>query len=503
MTKLRALLASLLLLPSLVMAQTTYIGDFDPGTTIYFPLNTYNSSGASVTLTGLATTDLEVYKNGSVAQRASDAGYALLDTDGIDFDATTGLHGFSIDTNDNTDAGFYTSPGQYWVNVNAVTVDSQTVNLTYYFTLGMNLRATTGGRELDVSSGGEAGLDWANIGSPTTTVALTGTTVDLVADAVDAAATAAGFSTELLTGLANLAVNVAQISGDSTAADNQEALLDLIVNTGNGAFPPFGISASGTAAAYTSGTPSVTLASATAAGDDNFNGQAIGVWGDEGEFMAACVDDYVGSTDVATIDAAFPTAPTGTIRYVVWATPDCGAAAGGGLDAAGVRAAVGLASANLDTQIGDLPTNAELATALGTADDAVLTAVGDVPTNAELATALGTADDAVLAAVDTVDNFLDTEITALMNARTQIFPGGVDADSVLTADSGDTNTLVDTELTFAADQDIDGAYVVRSDGQRCFIDTFTAATDTIEFGSCAFTGAWSTQSYKIYPANTQ
>jgi hypothetical protein len=39
-------------------------------------------------------------------------------------------------------------------------------------------------------------------------------------------------------------------------------------------------------------------------------------------------------------------------------------AAGSGLDAAGVRAAVGLASANLDTQLGDLPTAAENATAL-------------------------------------------------------------------------------------------------------------------------------------------
>jgi hypothetical protein len=66
------------------------------------------------------------------------------------------------------------------------------------------------------------------------------------------------------------------------------------------------------------------------------------------------------------------------------------------LDAAGVRSAVGLASANLDTQLDALPTNAELATALGTADDAVLTAIDALPTNAELATALGTADDAVL-----------------------------------------------------------------------------------------------------------
>ncbi len=45
------------------------------------------------------------------------------------------------------------------------------------------------------------------------------------------------------------------------------------------------------------------------------------------------------------------------------------------LDAAGTRSAVGLASANLDTQLDALPTNAELATALGTADDAVLAQV--------------------------------------------------------------------------------------------------------------------------------
>lgn len=45
------------------------------------------------------------------------------------------------------------------------------------------------------------------------------------------------------------------------------------------------------------------------------------------------------------------------------------------MSAANVRTAVGLASANLDTQLADLPTNAELETALGTADDAVLAAI--------------------------------------------------------------------------------------------------------------------------------
>ena len=52
------------------------------------------------------------------------------------------------------------------------------------------------------------------------------------------------------------------------------------------------------------------------------------------------------------------------------------------------RSAVGLASANLDTQLGDLPTNSELSTALAAADDAVLAAIGDLPGTAEIVTAI-------------------------------------------------------------------------------------------------------------------
>ncbi len=42
------------------------------------------------------------------------------------------------------------------------------------------LEPTTAGRKLDVTAGGEAGIDWANIGAPTTTVVLSGTTVGTV-----------------------------------------------------------------------------------------------------------------------------------------------------------------------------------------------------------------------------------------------------------------------------------------------------------------------------------
>ena len=55
-------------------------------------------TGASITLTGLALADILVYKGTSMTQRASTAGFVLLDTDGIDIDLITGIHGFSIDT---------------------------------------------------------------------------------------------------------------------------------------------------------------------------------------------------------------------------------------------------------------------------------------------------------------------------------------------------------------------------------------------------------------------
>lgn len=103
-------------------------GAVPAGAVLPIMFTTYaGATGASVTLTGLAVTDIEVYKGTSMTQRASDAGFALLDTDGIDIDTTTGLHGFSIDTGDNTDASFYAVGSFYTVVVNAVTVDSQTV----------------------------------------------------------------------------------------------------------------------------------------------------------------------------------------------------------------------------------------------------------------------------------------------------------------------------------------------------------------------------------------
>lgn len=81
------------------------------------------------------------------------------------------------------------------------------------------LKPTVAGRTLDVSAGGEAGIDWANVGSPTTVLGLTGTTISssqvvasvtgavgsvtsLAANSVNASALAADAVTEIQSGLA-------------------------------------------------------------------------------------------------------------------------------------------------------------------------------------------------------------------------------------------------------------------------------------------------------------
>jgi hypothetical protein len=148
--------------------------------------------------------------------------------------------------------------------------------------------------------------------------------------------------------VANAPVNVAQISGDSTAADNLEASYD------DTAGPVYrdGIVDQGTAQSATGTT--LVLRSGAAFADDELIGATILITGGSaGVGQSRLITDYVGATDTATVEA-WTTTPTGTITYKIFATaPGSG---GSGLDAAGVRAAIGLASANLDTQLGTIDT---------------------------------------------------------------------------------------------------------------------------------------------------
>jgi hypothetical protein len=115
---------------------TLYLGKREPGSltatspgdTLYIPLNFYNDSGASISISNtLARTDIEVFKDGSTTERATDSGYAVLGDTG-NFDSRTGFKGISIQLfNTADDANFYATGSTYWVAVDNVTVDARTV----------------------------------------------------------------------------------------------------------------------------------------------------------------------------------------------------------------------------------------------------------------------------------------------------------------------------------------------------------------------------------------
>jgi len=77
---------------------------------------------------------------------------------------------------------------------------------------------------------------------------------------------------------------------------------------------------SGTAQAGTSTT--ITLKSASSSVDDYFNGLYITITGGTGAGQVRIIEDYVGSTKVATVDRAWTTAPNSTSTYSItsWTT---------------------------------------------------------------------------------------------------------------------------------------------------------------------------------------
>ena len=100
------------------------IGNANVDQTIYIPFNTYDSSGASVTVTYLAVGDISIHKDGGTTQRTSSNGITLL----INYDGVNGNHLITIDLSDNTDAGFYAAGSDYSVRLEGITVDTQTLN---------------------------------------------------------------------------------------------------------------------------------------------------------------------------------------------------------------------------------------------------------------------------------------------------------------------------------------------------------------------------------------
>ena len=99
--------------------------------------------------------------------------------------------------------------------------DTTTPDITVGIWEDDGLRPTTADRTLDVSSGGEAGVDWANVGSPSTSVSLSSTTVGTVTTTT----TATNVTT--VNGLASGVITATSIAADAiTAAKIADGAID-------------------------------------------------------------------------------------------------------------------------------------------------------------------------------------------------------------------------------------------------------------------------------------
>ena len=129
-----------------------------------------NTSGVPTSLSGTAGNQsagncfVVVWKGQT--QTCSTAGVSH----GFDCRGASGFNQYSVNTN--ADSSFYSCGNDYLVSLHGGTVAGNCIS---HYMLGAfslknraSLTPTIHGRALDVSSGGEAGIDWANIGSPQT-----------------------------------------------------------------------------------------------------------------------------------------------------------------------------------------------------------------------------------------------------------------------------------------------------------------------------------------------
>jgi hypothetical protein len=301
-----------------------HLGDYDTSTVIYGKFTTFRpSTGAAFTLGG--TPALSVYKDNSTTQSTS--GVTLT----ADFDSVTGLNHFAIDTS--SDGAFYAAGSFFDIVITTGTVDSVSVvgTVVASFTLrkDSSLKPTTAGRTLDVSAGGEAGVDWSNIGSQTTTVNLSGTTVKTATDVeTDTADIQARLPAALVSGRMDASVGAMAANTLTASALATDAVSEIAGGVWDEAI----------AGHLSAGSTGAALNAAGSAGDP-WTTPLPGAYG------TGTAGYIIGTNIDATVSSRLATAG--------YTAP---------LDAAGTRTAVGLAAANLDTQIGTLATAASLAT---------------------------------------------------------------------------------------------------------------------------------------------
>lgn len=260
----------------------------------------------------------------------------------------------------------------------------------------------TAGNTLDVTAGGAAGIDLGNVENPTTTLNLSGTTVNLV----NTLTTYTGNTPQTGDSFARIGVNGAGLTAlpwnaawdAEVQSECADALTAYGAATGGQISTLNNLSAAQVNAEVDAALADIHLdhllavtydpASKPGAADALLN-ELVESESGVARFTANALEQAPSGTgaSAASIVAAMFTVDTGETEAdavagsVVYEIVQ-NAGGGAGLDAAGVRDAIGMAAANFDTQIGNIPTvtafNARTIASADYATSSALSSVGGV-----------------------------------------------------------------------------------------------------------------------------
>lgn len=388
-------------------------GDFTPGKTIRVRFNTHKADGTPITLAGSPA--ISVYK-GSTTESTS--GVTLT----VDYDSRTGLHDVVIDTS--ADGTFYAAGNDFDVVITVGTVDSISVVGTVVGSFSLSnrsaLRPTTADRTLDVSAGGEAGLDWNNIGTTSAAVNLSATTISItqsIASVSGAVGSVAGNVSGSMGSLAAQAKADVNAEVDTALIDiNLDHLLAVTAVTGdvvNNSIIARLTSKSGTPSfsSYTNTTDSL---------------EALRDRGDAAWITATGFSTHTAA-DVWAVATRVLTAGTNIVL-----DKGTGITGFNDLSAAQVNAEADTALADYDA-----PTHAEMTAELATADDATLAAIAALNnlSQANVRTAVGLASANLDTQLAAIAGYIDTEVGTLVTSV------GAGLNTLVTAIKAKTDNL--------------------------------------------------------------
>lgn len=349
-------------------------------TTVSVPFGTFAAAGGNVAPnSAFEAADIRIYRkahNGglSATQRSSSNGITMTSP----FDSLTGFHNVDIDLTDNTDSGFYADGYEYFVVLSPdETVDSQTINAIPLakFTIGVpaanvtqfggtsgtfssgrpevntthwggtavasatvnanmtqisgdstaadNLEAATDGTGYNVGNGsivaasvtGAVGSVTGNVGGNVTGT-IGGLTAAALKDFFDTDSTTTYASAVAGSVVKEIADNAGGAS--LTLSDIADAVWDE-AQSGHLTAGTFGqrlaIIRANTAAGGASG--SITLDASASATDDFYNNNLVHITAGTGAGQARFIEDYTGSSKVATVSPNWVTTPDNTSVFVV------------------------------------------------------------------------------------------------------------------------------------------------------------------------------------------